>query len=141
MGNNPKPTGKYAVGTTTFTAKEERDEVLKPGTKRRISARVYYPVMKEAVDGFEKVQYMSRDMFKGLKKAFKLDANLMHENLCKCHLAFFNAHLKNNYGTVDLKSNDVIAYFLHDSYTKRFRKMLTLEQFKDQGFARVYSEQ
>ena len=28
MGNNPKPTGKYAVGTTTFTAKELRDEVF-----------------------------------------------------------------------------------------------------------------
>ena len=37
--------------------------------------------------------------------------------------------------------NDLFAYFLHDSYTKRFRKMLTLEQFKDKDLARVYSEQ
>jgi AcrR family transcriptional regulator len=37
--------------------------------------------------------------------------------------------------------NDLFAYFLHDSYTKRFRKMLTLEQFKDKELARVYSEQ
>ena len=37
--------------------------------------------------------------------------------------------------------NDLFAYFLHDSYTKRFRKMLTLEQFKDKDLAKVYSEQ
>ena len=37
--------------------------------------------------------------------------------------------------------NDLFAYFLHDSYTKRFRKMLTLEQFKDKDLATVYSEQ
>ena len=90
MGNNPKPTGKYAVGTTTFTAKEERDEVLKPVTKRRISARVYYPVMKEALDGFEKVQYMSRDMFKELKDAFKLPLDFDKEtaaghNISECY--------------------------------------------------------
>ena len=37
--------------------------------------------------------------------------------------------------------NDLFAYFLHDSYTKRFRKMLTLEQFKDRDLAKVYSQQ
>ena len=37
--------------------------------------------------------------------------------------------------------NDLFAYFLHDSYTKRFRKVLTLEQFKDKDLAKVYSEQ
>ena len=37
--------------------------------------------------------------------------------------------------------NDLFAYVLHDSNTKRFRKMLTLEQFKDKDLARVYSEQ
>ena len=40
----------------------------------------------------------------------KLDADLMHDNLCKCHLAFFDAHLKQNAETVDLKSNDVISF-------------------------------
>ncbi len=90
MGNNPKPTGIYAVGTTTFTAKEERDEVLNPGTKRRISARIYYPVMKEAVNGLDKVQYMSRDIFKGLKAVFKLPLNYDKEtaaghNISECY--------------------------------------------------------
>ena len=37
--------------------------------------------------------------------------------------------------------NDLFRYYLHDSYTKRFRKMLTLEQFQDQELARVYSQQ
>ncbi len=36
---------------------------------------------------------------------------------------------------------DLFKYFLHDSYTKRFRKMLTLEQFKDKELAKVYSRQ
>ena len=90
MRNIPKPSGKYAVGTTAFTSGEERDEVLSPGTKRRISARVYYPVMKEAVDGLEKVQYMSQDMFKGLKDAFKLPFNYDKEtaagnNISECY--------------------------------------------------------
>ena len=90
MGSKPKPTGKYTVGTTTFTAKEERDEVLKPGTKRRISARVYYPVMKETVNGLEKIQYMSRDMFKGIKDAFKLPLDYDKEtaagnNVSECY--------------------------------------------------------
>ena len=36
---------------------------------------------------------------------------------------------------------DLFKYYLHDSYTRRFRKMLTLEQFKDKNLARVYSQQ
>ena len=37
--------------------------------------------------------------------------------------------------------NDLFRYYLHDNYTKRFRKMLTLEQFQDQELARIYSQQ
>ena len=37
--------------------------------------------------------------------------------------------------------NNLFLYYLHDSYTKRFRKMLTLEQFKDKDLAKVYSRQ
>ena len=36
---------------------------------------------------------------------------------------------------------DLFTYYLHDSYTKRFRKMLTLEQFQDEDLAKVYSKQ
>ncbi len=36
---------------------------------------------------------------------------------------------------------DLFRYYLHDSYTKRFRKMLTVEQFQDRELARVYSRQ
>ncbi len=90
MGSNPKPGGKYAVGTTTFTSKEERDEVLNPGTKRRISARVYYPVTKDSVQGLKKTMYMSRDMFKGIKDAFKLPLDYDKEtaagnNVSECY--------------------------------------------------------
>ncbi len=36
---------------------------------------------------------------------------------------------------------DLFRYYLHDSYTKRFRKMLTLEQYRDKNLAGVYSQQ
>ncbi len=37
--------------------------------------------------------------------------------------------------------SDLFTYYLHDSYTRRFRKMLTLEQFQDKDLAKVYSMQ
>lgn len=90
MSANPKPTGKYAVGTKTFTADEVRDEVLCPGTKRRIAARVYYPVTKESVKGLKKSMYMSRDMFRGLKNIFNIPLNYDKEtaagnNVSECY--------------------------------------------------------
>jgi dienelactone hydrolase len=93
MSINPKPTGEYAVGTFTYTSKEERDEVLRPGTKRRISARVYYPVAKDSVNGLGKAQYMSRDMFKGLKSAFMLPLDYDKETAAGNNIseAFVNA--------------------------------------------------
>ena len=36
---------------------------------------------------------------------------------------------------------DLFMYYLHDSYTKRFRKMLTIEQFQDKALAKVYTKQ
>ena len=36
---------------------------------------------------------------------------------------------------------DLFRYYLHDSYTRRFRKMLTIEQFQDKELAKVYSQQ
>lgn len=35
----------------------------------------------------------------------------------------------------------LFLYFLHDSYTKRFRKMLTIEQFRDKALAQAYQKQ
>ena len=35
----------------------------------------------------------------------------------------------------------LFRYYLHDDYTKRFRKMLTIEQFHDKGLAGVYMKQ
>ncbi len=36
--------------------------------------------------------------------------------------------------------NNLFLYFLHDDYTKRFRKMLTIEQFHDKKLADVYTK-
>ena len=35
----------------------------------------------------------------------------------------------------------LFLYFLHDDYTKRFRKILTIEQFHKDEFAKIYSGQ
>ena len=37
--------------------------------------------------------------------------------------------------------NNLFLYLLHDDYTRRFRKMLTIEQFHDKGLAAVYTKQ
>ena len=37
--------------------------------------------------------------------------------------------------------NNLFLYFLHDDYTRRFRKMLTIEQFHDKELAAVYTKQ
>ena len=36
---------------------------------------------------------------------------------------------------------NLFLYYLHDDYTKRFRKMLTIEQFHDKDLAAVYQSQ
>ena len=37
--------------------------------------------------------------------------------------------------------NNLFLYFLHDDYTRRFRKMLTIEQFHEKKLADVYMKQ
>ena len=75
MKKRPSPTGEYAVGTCTFTVYNDREEVLQPGTMRNISARLYYPVSKESVEGMEMTRYMSRNIAKGLAKAIHAPIN------------------------------------------------------------------
>lgn len=72
MPNKPMPSGQYAVGTFTYTVYNDRDDINYPGTKRCISARVYYPVLKESVDGFKKAEYMSREMASAFRKTYHL---------------------------------------------------------------------
>lgn len=90
MINRPSPSGEYAVGTFTFTIYNDRDEVLFPGTKRSIPARVYYPVNKESVEGLSKARYMSRAIADGLKKVMHapIDYDKMEasgENVSECY--------------------------------------------------------
>jgi hypothetical protein len=39
----------------------------------------------------------------------KLDADAFHENLCKCHLEFFDAYLKGLKDKPIIKNNDVVT--------------------------------
>ena len=58
MDNRPKPTGKYAVGTITYSLYDGR----------KIACRVYYPVNKDQTEGFKKPAYFSPEMTKSLSK-------------------------------------------------------------------------
>ena len=95
--NLPKPTGEYAVGTFTYTIKDHRREVLRDLLKnesipemRSIACRVYYPVLKNSVEGLEKGIGLSRNMVEGLKKEFKIPINYDKEtaagnNVTECY--------------------------------------------------------
>lgn len=87
--NLPKPTGEYAVGTFTYTVKDDREEALKPPAMRSVAARVYYPVLKSSMEGCNKSAHMSRNMAAALKRSFmftpgydKLEAAGMNTSEC-----------------------------------------------------------
>ena len=61
MTKRPSPTGEYAVGTFTYTVYTDREEALEPGIKRKVPARVYYPVLKESVKDLPKAKYMTEN--------------------------------------------------------------------------------
>jgi dienelactone hydrolase len=92
VNKTPKPTGKYAVGTFTYTVKDVRPETL-PGytsEERSVAGRVYYPVRPGDTEGLEKEHGISREMAAGLKKSFKipLDYDRMEaggENFSECY--------------------------------------------------------
>ena len=83
-------------------------------SNERIVARVYVrhtkPVFKAL---FRDMQHMGfSDMKHMLKPGLtsgKLDPDLMHENLCRCHLEIFDTYLKGLKDEPDLKTNDVIS--------------------------------
>ncbi|MCR4685860.1 MAG: GNAT family N-acetyltransferase [Lachnospiraceae bacterium] len=49
----------------------------------------------------------------------KLDADVMHENLCRCHLDFFDAYLKKNKDAPALKSNEYVRISVYESIELR----------------------
>jgi len=86
--HTPVPTGEYAVGTFTFTVKDDREEVMNPGTMRSVAARVYYPVLKESVAGLPKTKALSDHMLKGFRSAFKVAPDFRKNpgaNLSECY--------------------------------------------------------
>ncbi|MBR4759243.1 MAG: hypothetical protein IK078_03730 [Lachnospiraceae bacterium] len=90
MANKPVPTGKYAVGTITYTVYNDREEVLAPGTMRSVPARVYYPCEKAAVQGRAKSRYMTRDVAAAIKKYMNAPINYdkieaAGENVSDCY--------------------------------------------------------
>ena len=87
----PSPTGAYKVGTTTFSVTDEnRIELLGDNAgkaKRRLFARLYYPVKPEDTEGLEQAEVMSEVKLKALAKTFhmpiksdaKIDSNCFED--------------------------------------------------------------
>lgn len=77
MNNKPMPTGKYAVGTKTFTIYNTRKEALdtKGDSLRHIPARIYYPTSKNTTEGLTKAKSLSRSEAMGIKKIFMIPLN------------------------------------------------------------------
>lgn len=85
----PKPTGEYAVGTFTYTVKDDRKEIMRQGGMRSVAARVYYPVLRESVKGLTKAVALSDNMLKGFKDTFKVVPDFRknpESNLTECYL-------------------------------------------------------
>jgi dienelactone hydrolase len=85
----PKPTGEYAVGTFTYTIKDNRKEVLPASGMRSIAARVYYPVLKESVQRLEKLVGLSENMIKGFKASFHVAPDFKknpEDNISECYI-------------------------------------------------------
>ena len=73
--SSPRPNGPYAVGTFTYTVKNDRVEALKPSAMRSVASRVYYPVLKNTVAGCRKAEQISRNMAKALRRSFLIPLN------------------------------------------------------------------
>ena len=78
---SPLPTGKYAVGTRTYTVYGERS----------VASRVYYPAPKGVVKGYPKQQYMSQEMVRGLNNSMLMSFNYEKserngENVSECYV-------------------------------------------------------
>ncbi len=85
----PKPTGEYAVGTFTYTVKDDREEVMPRGGMRSVAARVYYPVSKDSVEECSKPVGLSENMIKGFKMAFKVAPDFKKNpemNVSECYI-------------------------------------------------------
>lgn len=65
---------KYEIGTTVFSfADDSRKELLGQGTgKRKITVRLYYPVMSSNIEGMKKAPYVSKNKWECLCKMYHL---------------------------------------------------------------------
>ena len=70
--NKPMPTGEYAVGTFSFTIKNDREETMYNaiGSKRSIPVKVFYPADKESVKELPKARYMSKATIDAIRKNY-----------------------------------------------------------------------
>ena len=60
----------------------------------------------------------------------KLDADVLHENLCKCHLEFFDTYLKKLKDTPELKSNDDVKVSVYEADMSEEKEPGSLRKLK-----------
>ncbi|MBO4533690.1 MAG: hypothetical protein IKX70_00330 [Treponema sp.] len=85
----------------------------------RVASRVYLrhekPVYKVLFKGMKHIGFADSKFRIPMKSAVgKLDADVMHENLCKCHLEFFDAFLKGRKAEPELNNNEAISVFKYE---------------------------
>ncbi len=78
-------TGKYAVGTETFslTDSSRTDELGKNDGPRRIGVRMYYPADKQAVEGLERADVFTPVLMEKLAQAYHVKPDKMPPEMLK----------------------------------------------------------
>ena len=79
----------------------------------KAAARVYLnhtkPVYKVLFKDMQHIGFADSKYTMPMKSVVgKLPPDVMHENLCKCHLEFFDAYLKNTKPTPELPTNEAV---------------------------------
>lgn len=111
----PKPTGEYAVGTFTYTVRNDRKEVMHQGGMRSVAARVYLrhtePVYKALFRDMKHIGFSDAKHMIPLKSMVgKLSPDVAHDEICKVHLEFFDTYLKKMKNRPSFVDNDEVTF-------------------------------
>lgn len=126
-----EPSGKYAVGTKSYTLLDEnRSEPYEnnPNTKRKLAIQVWYPASK--VEKGELAPYISdiHPLASGLKKALKMPPFLFQQlSLVKTH-SMYNLQISSD------KPNYPVLIFSHGLTGFRNQNTFEVEELASHGY-------
>ena len=124
-------TGKYAVGTTSYTfVDHNRLETYEtdPYSKRKLAVQIWYPVNKDEKGKFAPYISDIQPIAKGLKKALHLPSFLFQQlSLVKTH-SMLNVHVSPE------KSNYPVLIFSHGLTGFRNQNTFEVEELASHGY-------